>query len=144
MTTSALTLTRARAADIASQLLTGAVTDGGATVPTVPGVRVPTVGYLVGGAGPGLVLPFPHQQAAGEHVLATEWTERSLVRASLPQHYLGSWIGPDGRLYLDVVTWHAERATAVAIGRARGEQAVWSLTDSAEILCGPDLLVSGA
>lgn len=132
------TLTRTTAHDIASQLILGAVTDGGATLPTVAGSRVPTVGYIVGGAAPGLVTVTSDLDGA------TDWTARSLARASLPQHYLGSWIGPDGRLYLDVVTWHAERATAVAVGRARGEQAVWSLTDSAEILCGPDLLVTGA
>lgn len=132
------TLTRARAADLASQLLTGAATDGGATVATVPGVRVPTVGYLVGGAAPGLVTTTTDTEGA------TDWTARALPAAALPQHYLGSWIGPDGRLYLDVVTWHAERATAVAVGRTRGEIAVWSLTDAAEILCGPDLLVKEA
>lgn len=135
------TLTQATAADLASQLILGALTDGGATLPTVPGAHVPATGYVVGGAAPGLVLPIA---SARLDLDASDWVARALARASLPQHYLGSWIGPDGRLYLDVVSWHAERATAVAIGRARGEHSIWSLTDSAEILCGPDLLVSGA
>jgi hypothetical protein len=135
------TLTKATAADLASQLIIGAVTDGGATLPVVPGSTVPTRGYIVGGAAPGLVLALDSPTV---DVDAAAWVTRSLPRAALPGHYLGSWIGPDGRLYLDVVESVSDRADAVALGRARGEYSVWSLADSAEILCASDLLVTGA
>lgn len=133
------TLARARATDLASRLILGAVTDGGATLATVPGATVPSAGYVVGGAAPGVTLALTSPSVDLD---ASEWVLRSLPMAARAGHYLGSWIGPDGRLYLDVVQVLADRADAVALGRARGEYSVWSLAHGAEILTGPDLMVT--
>ena len=113
------------AADLVGPIMRG---ESGATVSVVRGVPVPTVGYVVGVPGRGIVVP--SSQLTGDVAMA--WVERVRTVASLPGRFVGVWV--DGtRVYLDVVEILPERATAVAAGRTRGELAIFDLSRGEEI-----------
>lgn len=101
---------------IASELLSGARLHGGATV-RLDGLPVPADGFLVGhhGIADGI--------SAMRHTRVTEWVRGAKVSGAA---YVGSWLD-NGTLYLDVSTWHATEAEALAVGAARGELAVFDL-----------------
>lgn len=117
--------------DIAFDLLTGVIVNGGATVPAFHGQRQPRSGYVV--AVPG------HEYRTNPDRWDTEEQEEELQlwtsehRASLAWYgYAGSWRDGDS-IVLDVVQVIGERAAAVALGRQRGEEAIFDLANGETI-----------
>ena len=87
-------------------------------------------GFYVGGAVPGLKDPSYSEikdwlrHLAPRFVLNLDPTvdpgENGLV---------GSWTSDEGVTYIDAVTWTPFRATALRLGKERGEMAVWDIAN---------------
>jgi hypothetical protein len=86
---------------------------------------VPTSGYFVGGLVPELIL--------GEPGEATRDRLRAFVK-STDANLVGYWVNEEtGRIHLDAVDWYQEESAAVAVGKVRGELAVWDVANAKEI-----------
>ena len=56
------------------------------------------------------------------------------VRRSHPDApYIGTWRDPDGVVHIDPVVIIPDRASALTLGRALGQLAVWSFAESSEL-----------
>lgn len=89
------------------------------------GLPLPTAGYFVGGASEELVYPsfveFNGREAA-----------RFVQSATAP--YVGWWVDEEtGKIHIDAVDWFQEESAAVAVGRVRGEIAIWDVANEREI-----------
>ena len=51
-----------------------------------------------------------------------------------PNGLIGGWVH-NGALYLDLSELHSDRAVALALGRERGQLAIYRLDDATEIPC---------
>jgi len=125
-------------AKLAWELIDRAELDGGGTVSTVPGLLIPSAGYVVGNPRHTLTLT----QADRDDVLGTfDRIETWLHHAATITGYVGSWIDTDtGTLYLDVVDILPERVAAENLGRERGELAIYCLHRAEEIRLTADLI----
>ena len=99
---------------------------------------LPSTGYVVGGVVASLVLPSP------DVLLWWDRTDYDVILSWLSDHAdqfatadtLGWWIDSEtDRAYVDASTVVPDLATAVRLGRERGEIAVWSLGESREYRC---------
>lgn len=109
---------------------------GGTYSPTTG--ESPTRGYAVAVTdSPETPVPLGHEDAARDMV--SSWLTSSPVVESLAAsaaRYIGAWAASiDGTdsLVLDVSEIYQDRNEALAIARARGEQAIYSLHDQEEI-----------
>lgn len=58
------------------------------------------------------------------------------VRRAYPDApYIGTWRDAEGVIHLDPVVVLPDRASALALGRALGQLAVWSFADESELPC---------
>lgn len=48
---------------------------------------------------------------------------------------IGWWLDAEGVMHLDVSTWVGDLDAALALGRQRGEQAIWDIAGDREIPC---------
>lgn len=89
-------------------------------------------GYMVGGVVPTHVEVL-HDVAQVADTL--EWFAHKHADI-LESHvtFLGTWID-GGRVYLDVSQHVVKREDALALGRARGELAIWDCAEGEEISC---------
>jgi hypothetical protein len=107
--------------EIGRALLKGE-TGGTLPISTLP---VPTTGYLVGGARPAVVAD-SFETLSGQAVIELADTSPTL--------YVGWWIdSDDGRIYVDAVNWYSIEGAARAIGKIRGEIAIWDIANESEI-----------
>ena len=120
-----------------------ALADGLASAPAGGSIplwsdALPSTGYVVGGVVSSLVLPSPDT--------LTWWdrTDYDLILSWLSDHAdqlasadtLGWWIDSEtDRAYVDASTVVPDLATALQLGRERGEIAIWSLGESREYRC---------
>lgn len=119
------------AVKIADELVAG-VRNGGATVPVHHGGVVPQSGYVVATVG--------HEHRVTDGRLVAEHLQRAQAlqyvqghRAALAWHdYAGVWVDGDD-LVFDVVEIVAERATAVELGKRRGQDAIYDLAERQDI-----------
>lgn len=96
----------------------------GGTVP-LTALRVPTVGFLVGGAYPAVVADSPATLSAT--------AVRDLV-TNAHTLFAGWWVdSDDGKVYVDAVQWYQSEHTATAVAHARGEIAIWDLKNGREV-----------
>ena len=123
--------------------LAAALADGLASTPAGGSIplwsdELPTTGYVVGGVVSSLVLP------SVDTLLLWDRTDYDLILPWLSDHAdqlagadtLGWWIDSEtDRAYVDASTVVDDLATAVQLGRERGEIAVWSLGESREYRC---------
>ena len=112
--------------DMASEMLKRAGNDGGWTM-EIHEVIDPDHGYSVGGnpAVPAWVLP-------GFRNLPGPFTVQQIARYienidSADQEVSGGWVRDDGALVLDSPTILESRSQAIALGRDRGEEAIYCL-----------------
>lgn len=146
MTTYADALATLTAPAVPSSLLptyAAALADGLASSPAGGSIplwsdALPSTGYVVGGVVASLVLPSP------DVLLWWDRTDFDVVLSWLSDHAdqlaaadtLGWWVDSEtDRAYVDASTVVADLATALALGRDRGEIAVWSLGESREYRC---------
>ena len=106
-------------AAIASDLRSNAVKGG--TVSVLSDDLTPSTGYVVG----------QHGISGPSETLDFEGWVRSVLPevAFQPAHYVGVW-EEDGVTYLDVVRIHQDRRAALDDALARGEIAIYDLTES--------------
>ena len=99
---------------------------------------LPSTGYVVGGVVSSLALPSIDTLAWWDR------TDYDVILSWLSDHAdqlasadtLGWWVDSEtDRAYVDASTVVADLATAVQLGRERGEIAVWSLEESREYRC---------
>jgi len=116
-------------ADHVAERLIDAIPDGGGTVQVYPGQADP-VGYIV--AFPGYTARLVVDEDIADAV--EDWL-RSVqpILAWQNRAYAGIWVDSDGAVVLDVVEDITERAVAEALGRARGEIAIWDVKRGEEI-----------
>lgn len=112
---------------LASALLEGARTNGGATVSPFA-ESSPTDGYMVGVAGYGATLPLA--TATLEDVAA--WVRDTRPHVATPRAFFGSWVDGD-TLYLDVSQRFADCGVALIVAAQRDELAIWDVANGAEI-----------
>lgn len=118
-------------ASIAEILLARTARDGGATVSLVSGeVASHTSGFYVGGVVETVRLPL--EPSESEYADAVE-----TIRANMGgRGYIGSWRNHfDCSTAIDGVDWYADADTALEVGRARGELAVWEIAGGTELVC---------
>lgn len=83
-------------------------------------------GYLVGGRIQGLRLGWDRgDNAKLERNVRAFMNVAARTTEQNPGTYIGTWVGDDGWLYLDVVEWVGGIVKAVALGIARGELAIY-------------------
>ena len=120
-----------------------ALADGLASTPTGGSIplwsdALPSAGYVVGGVVSSLVLP------SIDVLLWWDRTDYDVILSWLSDHAdqlaaadtLGWWVdSKTDRAYVDASTVVPDLATAVRLGRERGEIAIWSLGESCEYRC---------
>lgn len=116
------------------RLIRDTLTIGGATIP-LNGGAPPTVGFMVGGVAPPIVLS---GEAASDPVLLRAMVNARLdgpwsVAADLPTMYLGSWTDTDGTVYVEISERVETLQQAERLGRERREIAVWDLAAGREV-----------
>lgn len=90
---------------------------------SLTGAELPTRGYYVGGVVPSLVDPLNVFQVA-------DFIE------SADAEYVGIWTDTDtGTVYVDLSDWTPSESNALAMGRERGEIAIWDIEGCREIRC---------
>lgn len=101
--------------------------NGGSTFTTAGVIVAPTVGYIVGGILPTIVVPLAEFTAPFLAGVMQGWSGHP--------HYvemMGTWVH-DGHVYIDASEHIIDRATAVETGRMRGEIAIYSMLSGKEI-----------
>lgn len=118
---------------LVADLILEARNNGGATIGVQKdGTQVrPSSGYVVGGRGPSLVI---HPgQISPSVTIACDWVGRLRDRSAPVQHF-GSWKDERGNIWLDAVdVIPVDEDAARAIGKRRGEIAIFDLTRMEEI-----------
>lgn len=99
--------------------------DGGGSV-SLLGWPTPTTGFMVGGVVPSTVTKTCTYQTIDSFLAAT------IGELLQSNRFAGIWQGPDA-VYLDVSEWVADEQAAVALGRARGELAIYNLATGTDI-----------
>lgn len=118
--------------DIASDLIDGALTNGGATVWVS---EVADHGFLVGLPGRGCTFTRDerHRDPKSVRRQAVAWVKGTGRTVEVAATW-GSWIDADtGTLYLDLCSHHAELTTALTVAENRGELAVWDVEHGREV-----------
>lgn len=126
--------------DLALSLIVGTLESGGATVqPIVEGPEVPTTGYGVGGAVPGVT--FAWGERIDRYTLERE-VSRLAREAAARGAYLGAWLseGTHGTWCIDVTEYLGDLEDALALARARGEAAIWDVTNGADVRADAEVL----
>lgn len=96
----------------------------GGTV-SLTALGVPTVGFLVGGAYPPVV---------AESYADLSASDVADLVANAHTLFAGWWVDSEtGKVYVDAVQWYQSEYTARAIGKIRGEIAIWDLAKGEEI-----------
>jgi hypothetical protein len=113
--------------DKAGLLITEAILGGGTTLNRDGAIESRRDGYVVGGRVPSLKVPV----IPGICVEVARWLERQPVTQSWSGH-VGSWLDGD-TLYVDLVDIVDDKLEAAAIGRGRGELAIYDLSTSESI-----------
>lgn len=89
------------------------------------GIPLPTDGYYVGGLFPSLVFDSVHDVDRGELAWWIGNNEAS---------FYGVWEDTDtGKIYFDGSSWVYDVSSALGVGKARGEIAIWDIAQNAEI-----------
>jgi hypothetical protein len=117
-----------RTIKLAMELIYAGIEDGGGTFTSNGDKVTAKTGYVVGGKRKSLVMRLPHDKgiiAATER--AAEWLDKGMQVL-----YYGSWVDGD-ILYIDAVDIIQSRATAVHVGKLRGEEAIWDLAEGKEV-----------
>jgi hypothetical protein len=118
---------------LACVLVVLAENDGGCTVDREGdrfGVDGKVPGYVVGGVTPSLVVPVPKNEAGRiarvEQVAA--WLDKNSHDA------YGSWLDTEtGLVHIDAVDVVTDLNAAIALGRERGEIAIWDGVNAVEV-----------
>lgn len=111
-----------------AQVLFQMITDGTDGTVTRYGVKADqTRGYWVGGIRPSLVFAPDSRRNFGDVL----WFVQSTPLAE----YFGVWTDEDGTVYVDASDWTPSRGNALAMGRERGELAVWDIARCQEVRC---------
>jgi hypothetical protein len=88
--------------------------------------ELPKGGYFVGGAAEPLVLR--PTAAPSLHAMTQAFTSKVHSR------YVGWWTDSEsGLLYIDATDWFPSLATATAVGRSRGEIAIFDIAAGEEV-----------
>lgn len=110
--------------DIALELFVSAKAGEGDTIDR-DGIPMPPDGYFVGGLFPSLVFDSVDQIDRGELAWWIGNNEAS---------FYGVWIDDQtGKIYFDGSSWVFDLYSALAVGRARNEIAIWDIAQGEEI-----------
>lgn len=92
----------------------------------------PTTGYVVGGVTASLVVDPNAESNFDLYYRLTDWTR--FVVATFPDSLVGFWRDDATGLYhFDVSDHIATESEAAALGRERGEIAIWDIDNASEI-----------
>lgn len=113
----------------ANRVVAETFTRGGVSADLI-GQAPPSGGFMIGGEVAEVVID------ASDFTPATvlDFVSLHLPRLLKPGRYVGTWLNTDtGRVHVDISTWLAERQDAEALGRARGQIAIFDLGRSVEV-----------
>lgn len=97
-----------------------------ATVKPETGAQ-PRAGFMVGTLGREQVVNPDAFSGPRGVALLKDFANRNADALSAPNAAIGRWTGPDGRVYLDVSHNIRDRRSAVRLGQAHNQIAVWDL-----------------
>lgn len=112
--------------DMGAEMLKRAAEDGGWTM-TIHDTTDPDHGYSVGGNPkvPEWIIP-SFRDMPGPFII--QQISRYIGNIdNADEEFSGGWVSEDGTLYLDSPTILESRSQAVALGRRRGEQAIYCI-----------------
>lgn len=129
MTMGAMSSTGPSRTTAVDRILTRTAIDGGGTFGTNGHAIRHAGGYMVGGAGsPARILPMVkvRDRSIGAH--AAVESVMGEVDAIGGRTYVGTWVDGD-MAYIEASSWVADLAQADALGRNRGERAIYDVTN---------------
>lgn len=92
-------------------------------------------GYYVGGLVPTAIVRKHENDAWSLSWLAEQLASFARQHKAVLENadaYLGTWVN-EGNVYIDVAQWVGDRGTALGLGHARGELAVWDCERGEEV-----------
>jgi hypothetical protein len=97
---------------------------------------VKDTGFMVGGLVPTTIVELPMRNRNGRGWLADTLDEfvKSHHAHLGRNRYLGTWVN-DGKVYVDVSQWVETLDNAIALGKSRGELAIWDCAKNEEVPC---------
>lgn len=127
-------------ARVARLILDGVTSCGGATVPVKERAKVPTYGFMVGGAVPELVVPWIDKESLWNlstrdrrerlYQAAGQFAQENWLRITAYPGFraIGAWVNQEtGYVHLDVSDWFASLTIALDTARGRKELAVYDI-----------------
>ena len=78
-----------------------------------------STGYVVGG----IMRP----------VILNNVSDLDDLKPFMTNEFFGTWIAPDGRIYIDAVQVVSDRQQAIELAKQRGELAIWDAENKVEV-----------